>query len=165
MPQFARPLFVLLLVVSTVLISVTVDLMPAQIASHFGAAGMPNGWMSRNSYLLFMLILAVGMPIAAVLGMSVLPRSMPNAINVPNRDYWLSPARREDTLRYLGTHACWLGSLLVVFIAALHLLLIEANATQPPRLPGALFGSVMVSFVVAMGLWVATLLLHFRRTS
>jgi uncharacterized membrane protein len=162
MPQLARPLFILLLIISTILISVTTDHLPAQIASHFGAGGAPNGWMSRNTYLLFMLAFAVVLPIAVVLGMTVLPRKV-NAINIPHREFWLEPARREATSRFLAAHACWLGSLLVVFVTAIHLLLIEANTTQPPRLPAAMFYTLLVVFVVALGFWMATLLLRFRR--
>jgi len=163
MTQFARPLFILLLIITTILISVTTDHLPAQIASHFGAGGAPNGWMSRNTYLLFMLAFAVVLPIAVVLGMTVLPRRKVNAINIPHREFWLEPARREATLRFLAAHACWLGSLVVVFIAAIHLLLIEANATQPPRLPTAMFYTLLVVFVVALGVWMAMLRLRFRR--
>jgi len=163
MTPLARPLFILLLLIGTILISVTTDHLPVQIASHFGAGGAPNGWMSQNAYLLFMLALAVVLPVAVVLGMSMLPRRMTSAINIPHREYWLDPVRREATLRFLAAHACWLGSLLVVFIAAVHLLLLEANATQPPRLPAAMFYTLLVAFVVALGVWMATLLLRFRR--
>jgi len=162
MPQLARPLFVLLLVIGAILISVTTDQLPVQIASHFSAGGVPNGWMSRRGYLLFMLVFAVILPVTVVLSMSLLPRLKQGSINIPNRDYWLDPARREDTLRYFGTHACWLGSLLVVFIAAIHFLLIEANAAQPPRLPIQLFITLLVLFLVALSLWAATMVLHFR---
>ena len=100
---------------------------------------------------------------AMVLSMAVLPRLSPKSINLPNREYWLDPARRDTTLRYIEAHACWLGSLMTVFIAAIHLLLIEANATQPPRLPGALFATLLAAFLAALALWMVTLIMHFRR--
>ncbi len=160
---FARLLFVLLLVVAAALIVVTTDQLPLQIASHFGASGAPNGWMSRHGYLLFMLAIGIGTPLSVVLTMSVLPRVMAKSINIPHRDYWLDPARREDTLRYLESHAYWLGSLLVVFLAAIHFLLIEANATQPPHLPGAPFATILVVFFAGMAIWALTLAMRFRR--
>jgi uncharacterized membrane protein len=160
----ARLLFVLALVVAAVVIGVTTDQLPVQIASHFGAGGAPNGWMTRSGYLLFIFAFAIGIPLLVVLSMSVLPRVMDKAINIPNRDYWLDPARREETLRYLESHAYWLGSLIVVFIAAIHLLLIEANRTQPPHLPGVLFGTMLATFLAAMGIWTFTMILRFRRT-
>jgi len=162
MAQLARLLFIVLLVVGAILISATTDQLPAQIASHFGAGGVPNGWMSRSFYLLFMLAFAVILPLVIVLAMGVLPRYRANAINIPNRAYWLDPVRRQATLDYLAAHACWLGSLMVVFITAIHFLLIEANATQPPRLPFQPFIAALVLFVVAMGLWLAALVLRFR---
>src|SRR5664279_3739979 len=144
--QIARPLFILSLIVSTILIGATVGQLPDQIASHFGAGGVPNGWMRRNGYLLFILAFAVGIPLSVVLRMGVLTRGQARAINIPNRDYWLAPVRRGATLRFLGAHACWLGSLLAVFIAAIHLLLIAANATQPPQLPLRPFVMLMAVF-------------------
>jgi len=162
MTQLARPLFIVVLVVGAILISATTDHLPAQIASHFGAGGVPNGWMSRNFYLLFMLAFAVILPIVVVLSIGVLPRYWSNAINIPNRVYWLDPVRRGDTLNYLAAHAFWLGLLMVVFITAIHFLLIEANATQPPRLPFRPFIAVLAIFLIATGLWTVTLMLHFR---
>jgi uncharacterized membrane protein len=151
-----------LLVVGAILISATTDHLPAQIASHFGAGGVANGWMSRSGYLLFMLAFAVILPLVIVLSMSAVPRWKAGGINIPNRDYWLDPTRREATLKYIAAHACWLGSLMVVFITAIHFLLIEANATQPPRLPFQLFVTTVVLFVVALLAWMAMLALHFR---
>ena len=165
MTVLARTLFVLLLVISATVIIATTSQLPAQVASHFGAGGAANGAMTRSGYLLFMLAFAVGVPLLVVLSMAVLPRLFGNAINIPNRDYWLAPARREATLRYITAHACWLGSLLTVFIGAIHLLLLEANATHPPHLPGAPFWTVLALFLVAMAFWSITLMLRFRNRS
>jgi hypothetical protein len=43
------------------------------------------------------------------------------------------------------------------------MMLIEANATRPPRLPAQLFVTLLVLFVIALGIRMATLLLRFRR--
>jgi hypothetical protein len=165
MNGFARPLFVALLVLSTTVIIATSGQLPAQVASHFGAGGAASGAMTRSGYVLFMLAFAIGLPLLMVFSMGVLPRLMENGLNIPNRDYWMAPARREATLRYLGTHAYWLGSLLTVFIAAIHLLLLEANAAQPPQLPGRAFGGLMAIFLGATAFWAVTLIRHFRRRS
>ncbi len=163
MLQLARPLFLLLLVVTAILIGVTTDRMPAQIASHFGANGRANAFMDQSTYRMFMLAFAVGIPVLVVLVAGVLPRRLSGAVNLPNREYWLAPVRRDATLRYLESHAYWLGSLLVVFMAAIHFLLIAANASQPPNLPSRPFVMLMVAFVFGTGIWMATLILHFRR--
>jgi uncharacterized membrane protein len=165
MSHFARPLFALLLVIGAVVIGVTTDQLPAQIASHFAAGGAATGWMSRRGYLLFMLVFAVIIPLVIVLSMSLLPRVSDKAINIPNRDYWLGPAQREATFGFLTAHACWLGSLMIVFITGIHFMLIAANATQPPRLPTQPFITLLVAFLVGIAIWAATLVRHFRRTN
>jgi uncharacterized membrane protein len=165
MTSLARPLFIVLLVISATVIISTTGQLPEQVASHFGASGTANSAMTRSGYLMFMLAFALAIPLLVVLSMAVLPRLMGNAINIPNRDYWLAPARREATLRYLGAHACWLGSLLTVFIAAIHLLLLEANATRPPHLPAAPFWTLLALFLAAMAFWAITLVMRFRQRS
>ena len=162
MLQLARSLFVLLLVIGAILIGVTTGQLPAQIASHFGADGVPNGWMTRDGYRLFMLAFAIVLPGIVVLGLTFRPGCSAKQLKIPNRDYWLDPVRRETTFRYIGAHACWLGSLIVVFITAIHLLLIRANATQPPHLPRQLFITLLVLFLMGLATWLLTMALHFR---
>jgi len=164
MSHIARPLFVLLLVIGAIVIGVTTDQLPAQLASHFAAGGTVTGWMSRRGYLLFMLVFAVIIPLVIVASMSLLPRVSDKAINLPNRDYWLGPRQREATFGFLTAHACWLGSLMIVFILGIHFLLIAANATQPPRLPTQPFITLLVAFLVGILIWAATLVRRFRTT-
>jgi len=104
----------------------------------------------------------VGLPVAVVAGSMLLPRLKDTRINIPHRDYWLAPARRDATFRYLAAHAYWLGALLVVFIAGIHLLLLDANAAQPPRLAGQLLATLLVLFLAALAVWIATMAIHFR---
>ena len=162
MSALARPLFALLLVVGAIVIGVTTDQLPTQIASHFSADGAANGGMSRRGYLLFMLVFAVVIPLCIVFSMSLLPRFSDKAINLPNRDHWLGPSRREATFGYLTAHACWLGSLTIVFIIGIHFLLIAANATQPPRLPTQPFLTLLAAFLLGIAVWGATLVRRFR---
>jgi uncharacterized membrane protein len=165
MSHIARPLFALLLVIGAVVIGVTTDQLPAQLASHFAAGGAATGSMSRRGYLLFMLAFAVVIPLFIVFSMSLLPRVSDKAISIPNRDYWLGPVQREATFGFLTAHACWLGSLMIVFITGIHFMLIAANATQPPRLPTQPFITLLVAFLVGIAIWAATLVRHFRRTN
>jgi uncharacterized membrane protein len=165
MSTLARPLFVLLLVAGAIVIGATTDQLPSRIASHFSAGGTANGWMTHSGYLVFMLVFAILIPLGIVASMSLLPRISDKAINLPNRDYWLGPKHREATFRFLTAHAYWLGSLMVVFIVSIHLLLIVANATQPPRLPTQPFITLLVLFLLALGVWAATLVRRFRTTA
>ncbi len=156
-------LFPITLVGVFIYLLTTTPSLPERVASHFGANGLANGYMSRDGYQVFILAFALGIPLFVVAMVGLLPRAFPAAINLPDRDYWLAPERREDTLGYLFGWACSLGSLLSLFIAAIHAAILVANAYEPPRLPGTLFVILLVAFGVGMLVWVAALMSHFRR--
>ena len=119
MQRISSLLFLSLLIVVGAFIAATTGQLPARVASHFGPGDLPNGWMSRDGYLVFML--GFGLLLPPVVGaIGWLPKIAPRAINIPHRDFWLAPSRRDATLAALAAHACWLGCLLVLFIAGTH---------------------------------------------
>ncbi len=162
MSALPRLLFGLALVVAPAVIWGTAAQLPATVASHFGQGGAPNGWMTHGGYLAFMLGFVTVLPLVVVATVGWMPGVAARRMKLPNRDYWLAPARHASTLAALRAHACWLGILLIVFMTALHLLLLEANTATPPRLPEAPFFVLIGGFGVALGLWILALHLRFR---
>lgn len=140
----------------------TSSALPEHVASHFGPGGLADGWMTRRGYRLFMLafVLAFAPFIVAMVG--VLPRLVPRAVNLPHRDYWLAPERREATLGFLAGHACGFGVLIEALFAGVHLLLLVANQASPPRLPTAPFLALLAAFAVVLGIWMVVLFRRFR---
>ena len=157
--------FVLVEVVVAAFIVATTGKLPDRVASHFGAGNVPNGWMTRDGYLAFMLAFAVVLPAIVVAGVGLVPHVSPRRINIPHRDYWLAPERRTATLSALASHACWLGSLIAVFLAGMHYTILEANAAAPPRLPGDLVWTLLAALLAGIALWICTLYLRFRNAS
>lgn len=101
--------------------------LPARIATHFDLAGRANGWMPRNGYLAFQigLLLFLGLVFG---GLGRLMRRLPDRlINLPYRDYWLAPARREQTLRWVDNLLHGLGIAAVVFAMLLFQKVFAAN--------------------------------------
>jgi len=162
MHRIAWLVFALCLAVATTFIVTTTGALPDKVASHFGPGNAPNGFMTRDGYLVFMLAFAVVLPIFVAAMIGLLPRARSNSINIPHKTYWLDPKRKEETLDALSAHGAWLGSLIALFIAALHYVLIVANASSPPRLPADLFSMLLGGFVVGLLLWVGVLYLRFR---
>lgn len=74
-------------------------LLPERIASHFDMKGNPNGWSSKESFLvlwyLMIVFLNVWVPLVGVL-VRKLPPSM---INIPHREYWLATEERKARVR------------------------------------------------------------------
>jgi uncharacterized membrane protein len=158
-------IFVLVEVVVAAFIVATTGQLPERVASHFAAGGLPNGWMTHDGYLAFMLAFAVLLPAIVVAGVGLVPHVSPRRVNIPHRHYWLAPERRAATFSSLASRACWLGCLIAVFLAGLHYAILEANAAVPPRLPADLFWTLLVAFVVGIALWISTLYLRFSNVS
>lgn len=84
-------IFLLFLAGGALYVWVTSGALPERIASHVGASGQANGWMSKGGYRTFMLAFTVLVPAATVWLVGWLPRIAPTMVNLPNRDYWPGP--------------------------------------------------------------------------
>ncbi len=144
-------------------IALTADRLPLQVASHFGPNGLANGFMTRDSYLALSIAMVVMPPALVGLAITLAVRHFPRYLNLPNRDFWLAPERREATAAYLAVHAGWLAALLSVFALAIHLLVVRANQLAPPQLETAPFLLAMLVFGVMMVAWIGALARRFRR--
>jgi|SRR6185503_12112039 hypothetical protein len=136
--------------------------LPDTVASHFGARGNANGYMSRERYELLMLSLAMGIPFSIAVLMAALPRAVPPLVNVPNVRVWLSSPRRDEALSVLGIHGAIAAILVTACIAGAHLVVLRANEVAPPHLDPAALGAVMGVFGIAMAVWAISLVLRFR---
>ncbi|MEO8566098.1 MAG: hypothetical protein ABI541_06915 [Betaproteobacteria bacterium] len=156
-------LLVALIALSAAFIAVTAGQLPGLVASHFDSRSGANGWLTRSNYLLLILALAILLPLAIVGFIALVIRTAPRLINLPHRTYWLSEGRRDQTLATLLAFACVHGGLLTVFAAALHYVILQANTSAPPQLPGALFVAVLLTLLAAMVAWTIALYVRFRR--
>jgi len=155
-------LLVALIALSAAFIAVTAGELPGLVASHFNSRSGANGWLTRGNYLLLMLALAILLPLVIVGFIALVSRTAPRLINLPHRTYWLAEDRREQTLATLLAFACVQGGLLTVFAAALHYVILQANTTEPPQLPGPLFVAVLLTLLAAMVAWTIALYVRFR---
>lgn len=136
--------------------------LPPLVASHFDSAGRVTAYMPRGRYIALLLGIAVVVPLFLVIG----PRrafSTPGLrINLPNRDYWLAPERREETFRFLAQQTSVFAWLMVLFLCYVQWLVVRANALTPPSLNPAALVSGLLVFLVCIFLSVVRLIVHFR---
>ena len=136
--------------------------LPDKVASHFGAQGKPDGWMSREGYVQSMGLIGFATPVF-LLGIGFAMRVVPgDMMNLPRREYWLSPERRHETNEYMARQFGWMACLSLALIVALNWLTIEANRASPPRLSDAVWG-LFVVFLVSVAIWIVRLIWHFNR--
>jgi len=90
--------------------------LPEQVAHHFGGSGQPDAWGGKMHFLIVYLATVAVMAIS-FLGVGLALPKIPNsAINLPNKDYWLAPERRQQTLDYMLPPFLWLGSLTMLLL-------------------------------------------------
>ena len=141
----------------------TQDALPPVVASHFNAQGRPDGYTDRADYVAMMMLLMAAFPLGAAL-LGALFRSLPDrAINIPRRDYWLSPDRRQDSLNYLSG---WLQSLSLLGVALLaftHYVLLKSNQDGQAHLEltPLLIGTGV--FLAGLTIWILALHRRFAR--
>jgi len=152
--------FAFLLASAAVLIITTSGALPPRVASHFGAGGVANGWQSLEAYRATMLVLAIGLPAGVVAMMAWLPRRFPRFLSLPAREHWLAPERREATYAALTSFALAIGALVVTFVVALHLVVVAANASTPPRFADGPFWLLTGTFTATI---VALIIGYHRR--
>jgi uncharacterized membrane protein len=137
-------------------------MLPEVVASHFGASGAANGFMPRAFYIAFMLAFVIGLPVLLVFVTSFAIGSQSARINLPNRDYWLAPERRAQTIRVLRAGIIWFGALLVTFLCYAHWLVVLANEAQPARLAESWFLGGLAAFLLATLIWLKVFVVRFR---
>ena len=143
---------------------VTASQLPLRVASHFDGTGTPDGWMSRASYLWTMAGVAVGLS-AFLAGIFYCVRYFPTStFNLPQRDYWLAAERRHETFSFLFCAGMWLSIFQAVFLFGIHLLVVDANTSQPARLSSSIW-LLAAGFLVATIVWICFLVVRFRRVT
>lgn len=121
--------------------------LPDEMASHFDGSGQANDFMSKPAFAVVYLSLVAGMSImfmGIVLFAKLLPTSL---INLPNKEYWLAPERRDQSFSVMFDSMLWIGIATNLFVIGVHHLVILSNLRQQPlaMLP---FNVMFVSYIV-----------------
>jgi hypothetical protein len=135
-----------------VLVVATSASLPPRVATHFGAGGQANGWMTREGYVAFMLAFAVVLPWLVFAAIALLPRGW---LNIPGGNREIAPANREAALALTRRFATGLAASMIVLSAAAHVAILAAHRRAPPQLDEGPFLAVVGVFVA--GLVVAAL--------
>jgi len=162
--RLPKLIFVLLVLYAVVHFSNNYSQLPAVVASHFNARGMPNGWQTKQAFFVVFavvsfLIVFVAFGIPRLI--SALP---PQLINLPNKQYWLAPQNLAETRAFLETQFAWFGCAVYVVIILAFDFAIQSNLhpENPPN-PNRIW-YILGAFLVFVPLWIIRLTLRFSTT-
>jgi len=138
--------------------------MPSVMATHFGASGSANGWQTKGQFFLLELImlgvcLLIGFGVPAII--SVAPSSL---MNLPNKEFWLAPVRRDHTLAVFRMQMAWFACAFLTFLIVVNQLVFNANQSVPHHLNGPQFTMALVAFLGFVAIWTIRLVTYFSKT-
>ena len=138
------------------------QMLPERVASHFGASGAANGWMTKPQF--FTVYAVMLLPALAVEFWVArrIARTDGAKLNMPNKEYWLAPERRAATFAYFEKFFAWYGCAFLALEVFVMGLAMRANLDSPPRLPAGPTLAALLAFVLFN---VVALFAMFRRFS
>src|SRR5262249_18016579 len=153
----ARLLRALLVLIAAAQTAHYYPLLPATLATHFNGPGEPNGWFSKQAFLelswgLFLLTLLL--PYWATRLMARLP----SIGNIPNREYWFSGERRQETLDFIRDRMGRFAGVTLAFLMGTFELVLRANLNPL----GGFSASAQYGLLVAYLLFVLRWLFRFE---
>jgi len=159
--RLPKIVFVALLLVAASDVYRRYPLLPNCMASHFDAAGNANGRQSKQAFFTLYagvtaLILVIGFLLPRII--RVLPASL---INLPNKDYWLAPERRAETLAFFETQFGWFACALYFLLMCVFAEAMRANLRTPPRMSASV-SFLLVGFLIFVVAWSVRFFLRFR---
>jgi uncharacterized membrane protein len=137
--------------------------MPERMASHFDGSGRPNGFQSRDA---FFALSAAMMATTVVMfgGLGPLFRRIPSKwFNLPNRDYWLAPERREATIEHMSSQLEWLGAATLALYLWVIQMVVATNRTSEPWLDSGSMFLVLGLFLAYTTIWIVRFVMRFRK--
>ena len=140
-------------------------LLPGTVASHFGYGGRANGWSSKEVFywtyfgiVLLMVFIFFLIPIP-------FRRFPASSMNLPHKEYWLAPERREETLSYLTRQMNWMGNLALAFILGTLQLVMKANVAGQGGFSEHSMWMLLAGFLILLGFWLIRLYRRFGNPS
>jgi uncharacterized membrane protein len=137
--------------------------LPEILASHFGVTGAVNGWQTKAAFFSIELMIIL---VATLVAFAVprLIEAMPvSLINLPHKEFWLSPERREASYAYIRLWNAWFGCALLAFLLFVMELAFRANLQTPPHFNNAAFVPALLAFVTVDTALLIRLILHFSK--
>jgi len=139
--------------------------LPDPMASHFNASGVATAWMPKSGFfLVFVFVMFFACVPVFLVPLQVAAKS-DNKINLPNKEYWLAPERRVETMRYLEIQMGWFGCALLAMLLCGFYFAVSANLRPDHSFDSNSFYITLAAFLAFCFSLPIRLLSHFRKVS
>jgi uncharacterized membrane protein len=158
--RLPKLVFVLLVIYAAIHFSTSYTQMPEVVASHFDGRGVPNGWQTKTAFFgvfiaMTVLSVVIGFGLSAIIG--AVPIQL---INLPNKQYWLSPEQRGATMEVLKSYFAWFSCAIYLMMIVFFDYAVQSNL-HPEKPPAA--SHLWYTLAVFLGFLVVWLIRMFTR--
>ena len=136
---------------------------PGRMAVHFNALGVADDWGPKQPF--FICLGVVFSVIAIIFGAFILflLRLPDSLINLPNKDYWLAPVRRQETMDRITDQMFFFGAMSIFLLDGISFLCFRANLMPVPAMPVILLWGMLGGFILLNLIWTIYMIRSFRR--
>jgi len=144
-------LFFILIIITIVQIVYYYFKLPPSVASHFNIDGRPDKWISKNAFAaIHVALIAFVSGIFCSAGL-LLRKIPPSLLNLPNKDYWLEPQRKEATYSTFTGFMFIFADMTLVFFLLVFRLVYNYNLSYSGGLGNSMFYYlILYSFAICI---------------
>ena len=136
--------------------------LPDTVASHFGGSGKPDGWTGKQAFAALQVGMIGFMATGFIITTLHLPRFPSYMINLPNRDYWLAPERKQETLANICASLIGFANVTMLFMLGVMILTFRANLA-PEKSLSNWFWFYLIAYLLYTVIWTVMIILRYRR--
>lgn len=146
--RYARVFFIIIILLCGLETVRLWFLAPDVMASHFNIQGIPDAFVSKLVFFSYQAQTALVVIILSLV-MQVLLMVLPAQwINMPNREYWLSPENRDAIIDRMSSFNAALFTIILLVIQAGFELAVSANLQKPIVFAAQFMVPVIVGFFI-----------------
>jgi uncharacterized membrane protein len=153
---------IVVFVANLILMTVSLAVLPDQVAIHFGGGGRPDSWASKEFNAAVFLVLEAPFFLLFYFASSLSLGISKKFLNVPNKDFWLLKKNRAIFQQKFGRFMAEFGVAIFIFFFCISLLALQANLSDPVKLDEKVFLVVFVIYIMYTLVWLVRLVQGLR---